>query len=377
MKKVLHITNWYPNKWDNLNAIFIQEQFKVFSDITDSHLINVQVRNSNKIMKYEYIKYSSNEEGYYLFTKIKSNKVIELLTTFLLLWVLFKSNYKKYNLLHFHIAYPLLIHYFLWKKIIKIPLIISEHWSAYHFNFYMPWETKKLDVIKRIFKHNITLITVSKALLEDIQKFSNSYNFKHIVIPNVIKQNIFYYHHIQKRGVPTFFIVNGWSKIKNPFPMLEAFSKLETPFILKIGGYGDFYQEIKNFIKLKKMEEKTIIFEKMTSEEIAEELNNSDAYLFSSTYETFSIICAEALSCGCPIIGPPIPAILEYTDKNNSLLIPNNDVISWIKGLEMFIKNQHKFNRLAIANKAKKYFSDKTIKKRYNSLIDEVFSNDK
>ncbi len=35
MKKVLHITNWYPNKWDNIGGIFIQEQYKVFSKVID------------------------------------------------------------------------------------------------------------------------------------------------------------------------------------------------------------------------------------------------------------------------------------------------------------------------------------------------------
>jgi glycosyltransferase involved in cell wall biosynthesis len=376
MKKILHITNWYPNTWNDLDGIFIKKQFEVFSEITDSHLINVQVRNSKKFIEYKYIKYSENEEGYYLLTKIKSNKIIELLTTFLLLWALIKTNYKKYDLLHVHIAYPLMIHYFIWKKFIKLPIIISEHWSAYHFNFYMPKENKKLNGIKRIFRQGIPLITVSKSLLKDIQEFSYTTDFSYEIIPNIIHEKVFYNKENLTTKIPTFFIVNEWSKIKNPFPMLEAFSKLDQPFILKIGGYGELYKKIKEFIKTYKMEKQVIIFEKMSSKEIAKELNNSDAYLFSSNYETFSVICAEALSCGCPLIGPTLPAIVEYTDEKNALLFKENDINSWIKTINEFIQNKENFNREKISEKAKKYFSNNTVQTKYLNFLQKEFGND-
>jgi len=90
MKKILHITNWYPNKWDDLEGIFVKEQYKVFSEVADCHLVNVQVRTGKKLFEYQHIDYSDNEEGYYFLTKIKSTKIIEVLTTLLLLWALFQ-----------------------------------------------------------------------------------------------------------------------------------------------------------------------------------------------------------------------------------------------------------------------------------------------
>ncbi|MDQ7085036.1 MAG: hypothetical protein Q9M36_08925 [Sulfurovum sp.] len=97
MKKILHITNWYPNKWNHLEGLFVQEHFKLFSEDNLTHLIHVEVRNGQKVFDYEYIRYSEDEEGYYLLTKITSTKLLELLTSLLLLWVLFKSKYNRYD----------------------------------------------------------------------------------------------------------------------------------------------------------------------------------------------------------------------------------------------------------------------------------------
>ncbi len=377
MRKILHITNWYPNRWDNLEGVFIKKQFDLFSEVSNSNLVNVQIRKGDKLFEYKHVRYSDTEEGYYILTKINSSKIIEFFNTVLLLYVLYRKKYKRYDLLHFHIAYPLLIHYYLWKKIVQIPITVSEHWSAYHYNFFMPKETKKLDNIKRIFKQKIPLITVSKALLNDIREFSGCKDFKFCIIPNVINQNIFYLKNIPNNELPAFFIVNEWSDIKNPFPMLEAFSKLSFPYILKIGGYGDLFPKMKEFVKFNNMEEKVVFYGKMSSEEIAKELNSCDAYLFSSKYETFSIICAEALSCGCPLIGPALPAISEYANKDNSLLFQDNCVESWVKVLEYFSKNRTVFDRVKIAKEAKKIFSFQSIKNRYLNFINKEILYDK
>lgn len=374
MKKILHISNWYPNKWNNIEAIFIKEQFYLFSKVTESKLIHVEVRTDDKFwFRYQKIQYTDNETGYYISTKIKSFRIIELMTTFLLLWALKKSKYKQYELLHFHIAYPLLTYYQKLKKFIKTPIVISEHWSAFHYNFYMPKTTKKLNRIKYIFKQKIPLITVSKALLNNIQEFSGSKDFNSIIIPNVIDHSVYNYKPLIKMTEkPVFFIVNAWREIKNPMPMLSAFSELSkngVEYDLKIGGYGDYLQEMKLYVKELDIEHRVEYLGKMNKQQIADQLIKSDAYLFSSNYETFSVVCAQSLSCGCPLIGPEIPAILEYAGVEEMLTLDSNDKNGWIKALEKFIENPESFNREQISIDAHEYLSHKNIQNQYLDFI--------
>jgi len=377
MKKILHISSWYPNKWDDLEGIFVKEQYKVFSEVTDGHMLNVQVREGEKLCRYVYVEYSENEEGFYLFTRIKSQKIIELLTTFLFLYALYKVNFKKYDILHFHIAYPLLTYYSWWKRVIKIPLLISEHWSAYHFNFYMPWETKKLDRMKGIFRQQIPIITVSTSLLKDIQKFSNTKDFPTKVIPNVIDQKCFYFDEsFVPNDIPTFFAVNNWRKIKNPFPMLEGFSKIHhknIDFKLRLGGYGEELDKMKSFIEEQGFSNKVGFLGKMIKEEIASTLHKSDAYLFSSTYETFSVVCAQALVCGIPLLGPKLSAIEEYADDKAYLSLEENNAKEWSEKIESFIKHRDSYNREKIADKTNAYLSNEKIAKQYREILDEWF----
>jgi len=373
MKKILHITNWYPNKWNDIEAIFIKEQFDLFSKVTDSKLIHVEVRyNPNKWLKYESIKYSDAETGYYILTKIKTFRVIELMTTFLLLWMLRKEKYKQYNLLHFHIAYPLLTYYHWLKKLIKKPVIISEHWSAFHYNFYMPKTTKKLCRIKNIFKQNIPVITVSKALLNDVQEFSGVDDFPHVIIPNVIDYSIYRYLPHKPKDKPVFFIVNFWREIKNPIPMIEAFSELSKQGIeyeLKIGGYGDYLDKMESYVEDLNMDSSVDFLGKMNKQQIAKQMQNANAYLFSSKYETFSAVCAQALCCGCPLIGPPIPAILEYAGKREMINLETDDREGWKEALLDFIENKNTFNRKQIAIDAHEYLSHEKIQKQYIDFI--------
>jgi len=370
MKRVLHITNWYPNEWDSLEGIFIYEQFKIFSNVTNSHIINIQVRDYNKLFKFKYIKYSKNQEAYYIFTKIKTHKIIEIITTFLLIFVLFKSKYKKFDILHFHIAYPILSYYHIWKKFIKSRIIISEHYSAYHFNFYMPKDTKKLDGIKRIFRQDIPLISVSKALIDDIKNFSNS-NFKSIVIPNIIDTDYFFIKDKVSNSVVRFFSVNNWRDIKNPFDMLDGFLELyrmNIDFILTIGGYGELYKDIEEFIVNNNISNKIKLLPKLNKEEIANQLALADFYITSSKYETFSVVSAQSLVCGVPLISPPIPAILEYTDDKSHIKVYE----SWSKSLKYAIDNIDTFNREYISTMANSYLSHKNIEKKYIEFLDEI-----
>lgn len=374
MKKILHITNWYPNKWHNLEGIFVKKQFKLFAEVFPSHLINVQVRHSNSIFKYRHVIYSDDEEGFYIFTKVKSVKLIEIMTSLLLLWSLSKSKYKNYKLLHFHIAYPLLNYYSWWKKLIKLPLIITEHWSAYHYNFYLPKSTRKLKRVKYIFKQKIPVISVSKALLFDIQKFSGSEDFPSIVIPNVIDRIYFdCKNKSSSSDKPTFFMVNVWRRIKNPFPMLDAFSKLSKSgfeFELRIGGYGDLMSEIQAYVVKSGLSSHVSFLGKLNNQEIAKELSSASAYLFSSDYETFSVACAQALSSGCPLIGPPLPAILEYAKINEDIIIVDKNLKQdWINSIRFFNSNVSNYKRDKIAKKAGKLFSVNKIKKSYYDFI--------
>src|SRR5262245_59408186 len=211
--KVLHITNWYPNEWNTYEGVFIKEQFDVFKTITDTQLVNVQIRRGSSIFKFRHLRYNGKEEAYLIFTSLDKWKIVELLSTLLLLFVLYKKKVNKFDILQIHIAYPLMRFYGWWKKFIKIPILISEHWSAYHLNFNLPPGNRSLDKIRSIFRHRLPVITVSKALQNDIAAFALRNDIKFYYLPNIIDTDAFNLNrqkdNIQRENSSVnFFIVN-------------------------------------------------------------------------------------------------------------------------------------------------------------------------
>ena len=110
--------------------------------------------------------------------------------------------------------------------------------------------------------------------------------------------------------------------------------------------------------------------EEQKTEEIAILLQQSDTLVMFSNYETFGIVCAEALACGTPVIATDIPATRELVDENNSILIETENVemltgalLSFIElPIKLDIQSEHriikdKFSKEVISEKLQKIYN--------------------
>ena len=86
----------------------------------------------------------------------------------------------------------------------------------------------------------------------------------------MIDLSVYKYKVLPREGKkPTFFIVNSWQKIKNPYPMLEAFANMASKrveFELRIGGYGPILDDMRSFVKHCGLGEYTVFLGKMYNE---------------------------------------------------------------------------------------------------------------
>ena len=180
--KVLHITSWYPNRVEPKEAMFIQRQIGALDEfVCDQKVIHTRVIQGNlRLIRYE------DFGALHFLLQIPTSRwfIIEFFSSILTLFVLLKNRANSYDVLNFHIAYPNLTYWHLIKRFFKPKTVITEHWSAYHFNFGV---NKSLPRVQRVFKQNIPVITVSKALGNDIKQFSGA-NFVDYTVPNVVEE---------------------------------------------------------------------------------------------------------------------------------------------------------------------------------------------
>ncbi len=368
--KVLHVTNWYFSHINHHRVPFIKEHFKALNLYSDGELVHVEVQDSQDVwFSINYDKLSSNEESFVIQSRLQRWIVKELLTTFLLIYVLFKKRSHHFDVIIVHEAYPLLTFYHYWKKLFKTPLVIIEHWTAFHYNFNLPRETNKLSRVKHIFSQGIPLITVSNRLKKDIQEFCDT-TIQAEVIPNVVRKNIFHFspEKIMGKDFSRFFMLNYWREIKDPFPILWAFKEYvqENPNVsLRIGGFGPLWQKMEEFVRDNHLENNIELLGPLDKTSISKELNQSSAFIHTADYETFSVVCAEAISCGCPVIVKKLEAITEFINDQNGILVDSDK--DWLAVLRRF--DPIKYDRRFIATEANNRFDSAVVGKELHEFV--------
>jgi len=376
----LHIANWYPNPWDSIEGNFVQDQIRVFKKEQPAEVVVVQVRETEGRMPRLAIRcLADGARGYFLLAPLRVGKVTEALSVLLLVFVLLREKAWRFQVLHFHIAYPLLLHAQVWRWLLRQPVVISEHWSAYHYNFYLPAESKALRTLRTPLQQGDPVFAVSKALLDDLQRFAQNKKFKGTVIANVVPLHgapIAANH----REVPVLFTVNRWAPIKNPLPMLAGLNRAAEAgekFSLVIGGFGAMIEEMTAYLEKSALHDRTNFIGKMDKDQIAAQLARSDGYLFSSNYETFSVACAEALGAGLPLIGPFIPAIAEYAGPDDWEQVFERTEEGWAAAVVRFLTRQKTagWDRISIAERAASRFSEAALRERYRQAMNAVRVN--
>jgi glycosyltransferase involved in cell wall biosynthesis len=362
--KVLHVTTWYPNPVNSNDALFIQRHIESLNQFVDHKVLHLQVTPARK---FSYLN-KSISDGQQLIFKLpfESWVVTELISAILLSYLLLRAKVNsQFDIINFHIAYPNLAYWHLIKKFIRTPIVITEHWSAYHFNFGV---NKKLPKIQNIFKHSIPVITVSKALAKDIVEFSGE-NFSNYVVPNIVDSKTFYQDSTIERK-PFLFMVSQWKKPKNPFVAMEAFleiTKLHPKLKLIIGGYGELWGEMNSLIENCGSPDKFEMLGVLNSKEIANHMRSCQAFLHPTEYETFSVVCAEAIVCGAPVIASNVGGIPEVVGLS-SILIEENSVKNWRVAIEKIIQN--KVKHVETVN----HFSENSVGKQYISVLKKIIS---
>ena len=103
---------------------------------------------------------------------------------------------------------------------------------------------------------------------------------------------------------------------------------------------------------------------------VLQALQNSDAFVLSSEYETFGVVLIEAMSCGLPVISTKCggPESIIINDKLG-LLVEKNNVNALSNGMNDILNKKYdsqdireyvigSFSQIAIANKLKVVYKE-------------------
>jgi glycosyltransferase involved in cell wall biosynthesis len=270
------------------------------------------------------------------------------------------------------------------KKIeLKSINMVVYHCAKKPMNFYQNFRSK-LD--KDIAESLDNLISISQATLDTIKECTKIFNYLKDSQSKIINCGIkIDTNPIAKIDLSSKFkfknrkligILGRIQKYKGQEDLIMAYKELPDYYKDKINlaiiGRGDKKNtdDIKNFIKINKIEE-SIKLLGFLNEDSNVIMNSLDLLVFATrNWDGWSLVAAEAMSVGVPVISTRVGATTEFINNDNGYLIDPNSVQDMKKAFIDFIDNYQQWEKRAVfaKNDIKKYDA-KIFSKIYRETI--------
>lgn len=382
--KVLFVTQWYPNQSQKFFGIFVREHARAV--VLAGHnvqVLSLSLHYSQSLFKRRIYQHT-DENGINLTQCELHSRFKDLfyhlpMLQYFLLQKLLKHSLSisgKPDLVHSHVIYPAGIWGDKIARKFNIPHVITEHWSRlddFSRSMYFTKGKNAYNVAKAI-------MPVSLFLKNKIQTHISSLPDKQFqVIGNVVDTNIFNYTEEKTdEETLTFCAVATWMHKKKPDKMPELFidalavlqNKVDKKINLIMIGGGDKVPDLRKLCAQKGLNTQFTGF--LPKEKIVTILRKSKFFVHASHVETFSIVVAEALACGLPVICSNTGALPELIDTDNGILCENTSE-AWEAAISNAVNMQ--FDRRLIARKISDRFSLEAISKRVSSVYAQTIES--
>ncbi|GAB5417732.1 MAG: glycosyltransferase [Crocinitomicaceae bacterium] len=201
-------------------------------------------------------------------------------------------------------------------RVLKSPFIWVEHGSYFRRDKKRRWLPRERLLRRRVTAGANAIVAVSETLKKDLERTIRSENIE--VIGNHIDETIFNYKAKENTGTTHFLHVSTLDvNTKNPTGIFDACRLLKDknlPFEMTIISEGDTSEWMSYAIELG-IENEISFFEAKRWNEMSEFYHRANAFVLNSEYETFSIVLAEALATGTPIISTKVGIANELPES--------------------------------------------------------------
>ena len=318
--------------------------------------------------------YSVNhEKGPNIFIRIIKYVDIQLKISYQL-----KKNTKNTRVWVFFIGGNLLIIPMIVAKLLRKKIILVLSGSSYESfkssDSFLTASINILENINRVLSDHIILYSTNLINQWNLKKYENKISIasRHFLNFDTfkIKKNI------EERKNLVGYIgrlseEKGVSILIKAIPI--AVKKIEDVEFL-IGGNGDLYNEMKNFIHTNNLDNKVKFTGWVSHDDIPDFLNELKLLIIPSYTEGLPNILLEAMACGTPVLATPVGAIPDIIrDRETGFIISENNPDNIVENIINILNNPY-LNRIVFTAKhfVEKNYTFSECVKNYEKIIQEV-----
>ena len=385
--KVLFITKWYPNRYDPQMGVYIRKHATAVATFCDVAVLHVYSDEKLEKKKIELVAVDDNSIKsvvvyFKTFTRSFSlaNKVVNLIRYWKATMAGLKyirKNFGDHNLTHAYILLRPAIVAYCFHLFRKKPFLISEQWSGYATGKYES-RNPLIKYLSRFIIRKAGAVTVVSEFLKN-HMLRNGLKGNYYIIPNIVELPLRQFRSPVHSKVKILVVADLVDEIKNVSGILNAIKEIvATTKNLELHIIGDGVDR-KNLVSLAselKLLDQYVHFHGLKSnEEVYESIQDSDFLVMNSNFETFSLICAEAISCGKPVVATRCGGPQEFiTDETGILIDPGSHqqlVLAIQKMLAEFRTYSPEKLMLVARNKFSSQIATQKFKDAYRSILQE------
>ncbi len=370
--KVLILARWYPNDEDPQLGVFVQKHVQAIAEFADVWVVaafprqglkEIQVRRTVHPNYTEILVYYPARQGIMALPAYRKS-VLHVVSQL-------EREGVKPDLIHAHV----LLRTFVIARILslrwKIPYFITDHWTGYLFGNFKGKPLVYRWLSRYLIRHAAAVSLVSASLVQAFRQLSLK-NKDIRIIPNIVD-----FPEVKKperkpgpiRILSVADLADTNKNISGVLLVLDQLAEELPDFEYSIVGGGPDEEALKSLaLSLRNLRKRVHFQGRVPNSEVFGILEAADFLIVNSRVETFSVITAEAIALGVPVIAT-ISGGPEFIIRPESgILIPANDSAALAEAIRSMVHRYTHYNYEVMRNSIQSLYSRDTIARAFKAM---------
>ena len=244
------------------------------------------------------------------------------------------------------------------KKEFKLPLIVQEHRSMLITG---EFSDKVNKYLKSTVDNSDAFYCVSNKLRDNVYARTGLNNGIEI-LPNMV-DDLFQYKQLKNDNF-TYTFIGTLNENKRVIQLLKCFEKVRESnnnVVLKIAGDGPLLEQVNENINCSEaLRDSVEVLGLLSREKVLDLLVKTNVVILPSAFETFGVVCIEAMAVGRPVICTRNGAS-DFVDDSNGILIDVDSDDQLIEAMRKIYQNYSEYNQQLISEKCVKTYSSTNV----------------
>lgn len=244
------------------------------------------------------------------------------------------------------------------KKEFKLPLIVQEHRSMLITG---EFSDKVNKYLKATVDNSDAFYCVSNKLRDNVYA-RTGLNKGIEILPNMV-DDLFQYKQLNN-NIFIYTFIGTLNENKRIIQLLKCFEKIcesNNKVALKIAGDGPQLDQVNELINSSAVLKDSVeVLGLLPREKVLDLLAETNVLVLPSAFETFGVVCIEAMAVGRPVICTKNGAA-DFVDDSNGILIDVDSDDQLIEAMRKIYQNYSDYNQQMISEKCVKTYSSTNV----------------